>query len=87
MTLRLRDSFGNDTATFVRVLRTDKQFPESDEIGKRPDEADMATDGPLAAGGKRKTGITTGTPVQEKTPPSRSTPNPAQKQEIPLTRH
>lgn len=76
VTLRLRDSFGNDTATFVRVLRTDKQFPEgkalSDEIGKRPDEADMATDGALAAGGKRKTGITTGTPV-EKAPSSQHT--------------
>lgn len=64
VTLKLRDSFGNDTATFVRVIRTDKQSPDekllSEEIRKLSDETDRAADSYLAAGGKRKTDMTAG---------------------------
>ena len=75
--LKLRDSFRNDTATFVRVLRTDKPAPEEiplfNEIRKKPGEADMPADAALAAGGNRNTDvISAGTPA-EKAPAAQNT--------------
>lgn len=75
--LKLRDSFGNDTATFIRVLRTDKPAPQEIPLGveilKKPGEADMPADAALAAGGNRNTDvISAGTPA-EKAPAAQNT--------------
>lgn len=75
--LKLRDSFGNDTATFIRVLRTDKPAPQEIPLGveilKKPGEADMPADAALAAGGNRNTDVTSaGTPA-EKAPAAQNT--------------
>ncbi len=75
--LKLRDSFGNDTATFIRVLRTDKPAPQEIPLGveilKKPDEADIPADAALAAGGNRNTDvISAGTPA-EKAPAAQNT--------------
>ena len=77
--LKLRDSFRNDTATFVRVLRTDKPAPEEiplfNEIRKKPGEADMPADAALAAGGNRNTDVTPAGAPAEKSRAAKNTPS------------
>ena len=77
--LKLRDSFGNDTATFIRVLRTDKPAPQEIPLGveilKKPGEADMPADAALAAGGNRNTDVTPAGAPAEKSRAAKNTPS------------
>ncbi len=69
--LRLRDSFGNDTSVYVRVLRNDVKAPEEkplyNEIRRRPGEA-KADGGPAAGEAAAAAGIAAGATAGEATP-------------------